>query len=285
MKNIIPTIIGTAGSILQNQIQNQQSKENIEHAAAVNYGYGEMAANSADARARALFKDLYSPEAKVKQLKDAGLSVGLMYGQGGAGGTSSTAGAMGQGAGGQQAKQPLGILQSAELGLMLAQAKKLNAEAEDKSLDVKMKQREWEWSEKHAVEEVTINVNNERITELRNTGLSKWEIKRELEYKRDKAFDYLQKNRFDNENWLEVYRGITNQDSKDNIIEEYKSKLNLLKNQELQSEFETKLQEYKKKSITDLLDLMKNGIDTGNKTVDAVLKSAIPILVMSMLKQ
>ena len=140
--NIIPTIIGTAGSILQNQIQNQQSKENIEHAASVNYGYGEMAADSADARTRALFKDLYSPEAKVKQLKNAGLSVGLMYGQGGAGGTTSTAGAMGQGAGAQQGKQPLGILQNAEIGLMAAQAKKLNAEADNLIQDTDKKEKE-----------------------------------------------------------------------------------------------------------------------------------------------
>ena len=117
----VATIIGTAGSILQNKIQNEQSKENIEHAAAVNYGYGEMAADNAQARTKALYSELYSPEAKVKQLKDAGLSVGLMYGQGGAGGTSSTPGAQGQGAGGQQGKQPIGILQGAEIGLLAAQ--------------------------------------------------------------------------------------------------------------------------------------------------------------------
>ena len=96
----IPTIIGTAGSILQNKIQNEQSKQNIEHAAAVNYGYGEKSADNAQARTKALYSELYSPEAKVKQLKEAGLSVGLMYGQGGPGGTSSTPGAQGQGAGG-----------------------------------------------------------------------------------------------------------------------------------------------------------------------------------------
>lgn len=140
--SILEPIIGVAGSILQNQIQNYQSKENIEHAAKVNYGYGEMAADSADARTRALYSSLYSPEAKVKQLKNAGLSVGLMYGQGGAGGTTSTAGAMGQGAGGQQAKQPLGILQSAELGLMAAQAKKLNAEADNLKGDTEKKEKE-----------------------------------------------------------------------------------------------------------------------------------------------
>ena len=56
--------------------------------AAVNYGYGEMAADNAQARTKALYSELFSPEAKVKQLKEAGLSVGMMYGQGGVGGTS-----------------------------------------------------------------------------------------------------------------------------------------------------------------------------------------------------
>ena len=77
----IATIIGTAGSILQNKIQNEQSKENIEHAAAVNYAYGERSADNAQAGTKALYSELFSPEAKVKQLKEAGLSVGMMYGQ------------------------------------------------------------------------------------------------------------------------------------------------------------------------------------------------------------
>ena len=74
IEQVIPTIIGTAGSVLQNKIQNEQSKQNIEHAAAVNYGYGEMSANNAQARTKALYSELYSPEAKVKQLKEAVVS-------------------------------------------------------------------------------------------------------------------------------------------------------------------------------------------------------------------
>ena len=291
---VIDGVLGLVGTGIQAGVQVQENKKNRaqeREMLGLQQGYNEQAANRADERTRALYNDLYSPQAKVQQLKNAGLSVGLMYGTGGAGGTTSTSGAQATPAS-QQAQSQKSPLENANLGLLMsqiavnaAQAKKLNTEAEDKKLDVKGKEREWEWSEKHAIQEVTINVNNKRITELRDTGLSKWEIKRELEYKRDKAFDYLQQNKYDNERWLEVYRGITNEDSKDNLIEEYKSKISLLKNQELQSQFETKLQEYKKKSVTDLLDLMKNGIDTGNKTIDAVLKSAIPIMVMSMLKQ
>ena len=162
-------IIGAGASILQNKIQNQQSKENIEHAAAVNYGYGEMSADNAQARTKALFSELYSPEAKVKQLKEAGLSVGLMYGQGGAGGTSSTAGAQGQGAGGQQGKQPIGILQGAELGLMAAQAKKLEAEADNLNQDTKVK----ETQQQKLAEEVTeVKANVARIEG--ETALQGW---------------------------------------------------------------------------------------------------------------
>lgn len=169
MSGIAAAMIGSAGSILQNKIQNQQSKENIEHAAAVNYGYGEMSADNAQARTKALFSEIYSPEAKVKQLKEAGLSVGMMYGQGGAGGTSSTAGAQGQGAGGQQGKQPIGILQSAELGLMAAQAKKLEAEADNLDQDTKVK----ETQQQKLAEEVTeVKANVARIEG--ETALQGW---------------------------------------------------------------------------------------------------------------
>ena len=63
IETIVPAMIGAAGSILQNKVQNEQSKQNIEHAAAVNYGYGEMSADNAQARTKALYSELYSPEA------------------------------------------------------------------------------------------------------------------------------------------------------------------------------------------------------------------------------
>ena len=86
-----------AGSVVNN-LNNELQMERT-------FGYNERAAKNSDKRTRALFTDLYSPEAKVKQLKKAGLSVGLMYGQGGASGTSSTQGAQGAGAGNQQTRK------------------------------------------------------------------------------------------------------------------------------------------------------------------------------------
>ena len=55
--------------------------------------FSREAAAQSDAYTRGLFRDLYSPQARVQQLREAGLSVRLMYGQGGMGGTSSTSGA------------------------------------------------------------------------------------------------------------------------------------------------------------------------------------------------
>ena len=92
------------------------------------FGFNERAAKKADARTRALFTDLYSPEAEVQQLKDAGLSVGMMYGQGGVSGTSSTQGAQGAGAGNQQAAQ-VNLSKQLELGMMQAQIRALEAGA------------------------------------------------------------------------------------------------------------------------------------------------------------
>lgn len=107
----------------------------------LNYKYNEMSANKSDERTRALYTDLYSPEAKVRQLKEAGLSVGMMYGQGGASGTSSTSGAQGGGGGNQQGGH-VNMAQALQLGMMKAQVDNLNADTELKEQDTLKKQKE-----------------------------------------------------------------------------------------------------------------------------------------------
>ena len=112
-----------------------------EHMALTNYKYGEKAANESDRRTRELYTDLYSPAAKVKQLKEAGLSTGLMYGNGGASGTSSTSGAMGTGSGNPQAAR-VDMGQALQLGLLKAQSDNLKADTELKEQDTLKKQKE-----------------------------------------------------------------------------------------------------------------------------------------------
>lgn len=84
------------------QMRNQ--KELAEHAAELNYRYGEMAAENAFGRQMKMYERSYedqSYQAMRNQMENAGLSVGLMYGGGASGGgAGATNGApMGNGAG------------------------------------------------------------------------------------------------------------------------------------------------------------------------------------------
>ena len=96
---------------LQQDINNQNI-QNQQQTLQQQQEFSRMAAAQSDAYTRGLYNDLYSPQAKVRQLKQAGLSVGLMYGQGGTGGTSSTSGA--------QAATP-------SIGPAVSQAARMNA--------------------------------------------------------------------------------------------------------------------------------------------------------------
>ena len=134
---LIGTGIEAANQRRMQEIAHQYNMEETEHAAGLNYMYNEMAANNADERTRAQFNDLYSPEARVQQLKNAGLSVGLMYGAGGTIGQGQAQGAQGAGAAGQQGKANSAMASSLGIAQILSNirvnesiANKNNTEAE-----------------------------------------------------------------------------------------------------------------------------------------------------------
>ena len=108
----------------------------------ISSNFNERAAERAYKRSKDYFDYVAAyntPEQQKQRLKDAGLSVGLMYGQGGAGGTS-TSGGQGQGTGnpgtnavgmGLQAKQ-IELQQKnveSQIALNMATANKTEAEA------------------------------------------------------------------------------------------------------------------------------------------------------------
>lgn len=114
---------------LNDQINAQ--KQLNEQAAALNYKYGEKAAENAFARQLQMYERSYRDQsyaAMRKQMEDAGLSVGLMYGgsaSGGAGGATSGAplGASGGAEAGRAASETerrMMELQQAQMGLSLA---------------------------------------------------------------------------------------------------------------------------------------------------------------------
>lgn len=83
-------ILNTLGIGRRRQIR--QQKEMVENAAKINYKYGEMAAENAFERQQVLYNRTYQDQSyanQVAQMDAAGLSPGLMYGKGGAGGRGS----------------------------------------------------------------------------------------------------------------------------------------------------------------------------------------------------
>lgn len=101
--NPLSGVIGSASGILNmlgvgRKKQMKQQKEMAENAAKINYKYGEMAAENAFERQQVLYNRTYQDQSyanQVAQMDAAGLSPGLMYGKGGAGGggAGSTTGA------------------------------------------------------------------------------------------------------------------------------------------------------------------------------------------------
>lgn len=128
--------MGTAEgfNIMNTMYSNMLAKEREEQARKENYYYNEKAANMADERTRALYGDLYSPAAQLQQIKDAGLSPSLFYGDGG--GIAGQTGAQGAGASGVMGQSfgvpPLEYAQlmklDAETDQIKAQTRKTNEE-------------------------------------------------------------------------------------------------------------------------------------------------------------
>lgn len=105
-----------------------------EEARAENYEYNEMAAQNADTRTRELYKDIYSPQALLKQYKEAGLSPSVMFG--GTPGQGGNSGAQGGGAAGTATPyMPISLLEGAQLKQIMAETEKTKAETANINVD------------------------------------------------------------------------------------------------------------------------------------------------------
>ena len=85
--------ISGIGSIISQSEANKKNKELNEENREDQQSFSVEQADKANAATRSMYSELYSPSAKVTQMRNAGLSPGLIYGIGGAGGTSSTSAA------------------------------------------------------------------------------------------------------------------------------------------------------------------------------------------------
>lgn len=152
-------ILGGAINVGTTLLNNALAENREKSARGDNYFYGEMAANNADKRTRALYKDLQSPQAIMQQLKAAGLSPSLMYG-------GNMQGSVGQGAQGTGAAgvspTTYGVnqLDAAQLELINAQTKKTEAEA--KNIDVNTNKQQAE------IDKIIEETKNEQLKQVYN---------------------------------------------------------------------------------------------------------------------
>lgn len=127
--------LNIGGGILTNYLNRNWAAEQAAEDRRENYKYAEMLAENADYRTRALYNDLYSPEAQKKQIETAGLSPSIFFG--GTPGTGGVAGAQGTMAGVQTQYQPLNMLEMAQATNLFEQTKKTKAETEKTKAETK----------------------------------------------------------------------------------------------------------------------------------------------------
>ena len=133
------------------EAQKKAQKELNEQAAQLNYEYGEKAAENAYQRQLAMYQRSYedqSYQAMVKQMEDAGLSVGLMYGgNGSGGGAGAMSGAPKADTGGAIAGQ---ATNAAALMEVENQRRSLALQQASMAKDIQLKDAEIELKEKEA---------------------------------------------------------------------------------------------------------------------------------------
>ena len=133
------------------EAQKNAQKELNEQAVQLNYEYGEKAAENAYERQLAMYNRSYedqSYKAMVKQMEDAGLSVGLMYGgNGSGGGAGAMSGAPKADTGGAMAGQ---AANAAALMEIENQRKSLALQQASMAKDIQLKDAEIELKKKEA---------------------------------------------------------------------------------------------------------------------------------------
>lgn len=180
-------LMGGVSSAIGNLVGMARDKQ----MAKLNYQYGEMAANAADARTRALYNDLQSPSALLEQYKKAGLSPSLMYGQGGSAGAHPADGAQGSGASGlAPTTYGVNLMQGAEIALMKAQEKKLNAEANKANADAKTTEDTRGLVIQNLQKDIDTKLANISNVELKNSWQSMVNVMTEVDMITKQQFGY-----------------------------------------------------------------------------------------------
>lgn len=166
VSGLVSGLIGMIGSKKREKRQLENQMKLNEAAAETNYKYGEMAAENAFQRQMEMYQQSYKDQSYSsmrKQMEDAGLSVGMMYGGGGAGGEGgATSGAPQGSTGGAMAGDAAAIMQN-ELGLQQNAIRNREAEAQ-----IRLAQSQADLNEAKAKESGAAKENTEALTQTLN---------------------------------------------------------------------------------------------------------------------
>lgn len=190
MADIFGTIVGAGANIALGALNNAWAEQQQEKARKQNYIYGEMAADNADRRTRALYNDFYSPAALLKQYQDAGLSPSIMFG--GSPGQGGQSGAQGSGAAGLGTPfMPMSMLEGAQIANITAQTEKTKAETANIKEDTILKQTQEIWQTfLNDNKRMEIIVTTTNLADKKGQYISLYEIAKDC-YSYDKFLDIV----------------------------------------------------------------------------------------------
>lgn len=134
-------LLGAATSAGLSALNNYMAGQQSDWDRSQNYYLNEEAARNAYMRQREMYKDFYSPEALMRQYKEAGLSPSLMFG--GTPGQGGMGAPQGSGVAGLQTPfMPFSMLEAAQIAKTEAETSKTKAETKNIETDTTLKEIE-----------------------------------------------------------------------------------------------------------------------------------------------
>ncbi len=193
VSGLVSGLFGMIGAKKREKRQLENQMKLNEQAAKVNYEYGEKAAENAFQRQMEMYQQSYKDQsysAMRKQMEDAGLSVGMMYGGGAAGGEGgATSGAPQASTGGAVAGDAAAVMQN-ELGLRSINLQNAKLQAEIENIRASTKKSEAETNTEDAARDAYVQ-------NLIEEGRGKWieNLRKKIE---DSEFDVGSVTYYDN---------------------------------------------------------------------------------------
>lgn len=267
--------------------------------------YNTDAATMAYERQKALYNQYMTPEAQLMMLQKAGLSPALMYAKGGSSGASMPNVQQAAGTGlpgtGLPSVTALGMNSTLTQALKdVEEYKLMKEEARGKRIENDEKQREFDFGQEIIYQTVEAALENGISQTIKKPIGTRWELQRQAKYESEQeTFESIynkMRNEKDKEGfkWL-FYNGefdtnelFTEEDQnklfeKNGFLRELKAELNQVTAESDRAQIQAEFEKMSKGSLSDVINTINN-INTGNKTIDTIIKMLGQLWLYSTMK-